>query len=462
MDIGEGKIIIQGGRIVDGTGKPAYPGDVVISGDKIQDVTPPEIIAKEGEYEVFSAVDCIVCPGFIDAHAHDDIALLEFPDQNNKIRMGVTTVINGNCGVSVAPLIQENLENICETVVLVKSGKHCFTTIRDYLAILAGKPPKTNYAAFIGHNTLRVTALRRYMAEPSPEEMVTMREMVREAMEMGALGLSTWLAYVPGLAASTWEVVDLAKVVSEYGGIYSTHLRNEGDKLEDAVSEAIDIALRYTTPYPISLGGLSTGGALSVHRALHRQGEVSGALYLFSAALGLAGVLGDMKELFLRSGILCDIVARYEDKSFVERFQDLLFFFGLADEPGAASRLVGDNPYRYRRMDMDGAAQLSELIRQLDSVLRDTVPQQPVFAVHSECDSTAALAPVEELVRRGSGELYRIDRSFGVAHASVVLRDDILSSSDPSRVLEGKNPVFGAMTGALGRFVHETDSSHAS
>ncbi|MBO8093338.1 MAG: alpha/beta hydrolase [Prosthecochloris sp.] len=228
------------------------------------------------------------------------------------------------------------------------------------------------------------------------------------------------------------------------------------------VDEAIDIALRYTTPYPISLGGLSTGGALSVHRALHRQDEVSGALYLFSAALGLAGVLGDMKELFLRSGILCDIVARYEDKSFVERFQDLLFFFGLADEPGAASRLVGDNPYRYRRMDMDGAAQLSELIRQLDSVLRDTVPQQPVFAVHSECDSTAALAPVEELVRRGSGELYRIDRSFGVAHASVVLRDDILSSSDPSRVLEGKNPVFGAMTGALGRFVHETDSSHAS
>jgi len=253
---------------------------VVISGDKIQDVTPPEIIAKEGEYEVFSAVDCIVCPGFIDAHAHDDIALLEFPDQNNKIRMGVTTVINGNCGVSVAPLIQENLENICETVVgvLVKSGKHCFTTIRDYLAILAGKPPKTNYAAFIGHNTLRVTALRRYMAEPSPEEMVTMREMVREAMEMGALGLSTWLAYVPGLAASTWEVVDLAKVVSEYGGIYSTHLRNEGDKLEDAVSEAIDIASH--AKVALQLSHHKAIGFRNYRKVLRTLNQVEGASQL--------------------------------------------------------------------------------------------------------------------------------------------------------------------------------------
>ncbi len=307
MGIGESKIIIKGGRIVDGTGEPAYPGDLVISGDKIQAVTQPEAIFKGGEYEVFDAADCIVCPGFIDAHAHDDVSLLEFPDQGNKIRMGVTTVINGNCGVSVAPLSQENLKNIRETVVgvLVKSDKHCFPTLRDYLASLEGKPPKTNHAIFIGHNTLRVTALKGYLAEPSPEEMRKMRNMVRGAMEMGALGLSTGLAYAPGLAASTLEVVELARVVSEYGGIYSTHLRNEGDKLEDAVFEAVDIASQANVPLQLShhkaIGSKNYGKVLRTLSQVEEASQLEGRIHL--DVYPYTAVSTDLEALITHQGL---------------------------------------------------------------------------------------------------------------------------------------------------------------
>ena len=185
----------------------------------------------------------------------------------------------------------------------------------------------------------------------------------------------------------------------------------------------------------VSIGGLSTGGTLSVFQALTNR-DVDGAVYLFSAALDIAGKIGDAKEWLLRSDFakLLDII---DDR--------------------IGSDLIGANPYRYSRMDKGGAKQLSILIKDVENLLAEFDPTQqlrlPYFAAHSECDKTAGIDGVEELLKRGDPQktnFFKIEKYLKVPHAGVVLREDIKDKD--GKVLEEKNPVFDKMMAAVHKF----------
>jgi len=307
MNVIKNKIIIKGGTIIDGTGKVPYLGDLIIEDDKIKAIIQPKPIFEKNTCEIYDAENCIVCPGFIDAHAHDDIALLKTPNQINKIKMGVTTVINGNCGVSASPLCPENFDKIRSTIVgiLIKSKEHCFPKFHDYISTLKDKCPVTNYATFIGHNTIRCNTMKKYNKNPSNQEMKNMKKMIQEAMEIGALGLSTGLTYIPSLTSTTSEIVELVKVISSYNGIYSTHIRNEADKLEEAVSEAIYIASQNNVTLQLShhkaIGRRNYGKILKtldqIETASHSGQKIFLDVYPYTS------ISTDLKTLIVQQGL---------------------------------------------------------------------------------------------------------------------------------------------------------------
>jgi esterase/lipase len=185
----------------------------------------------------------------------------------------------------------------------------------------------------------------------------------------------------------------------------------------------------------VSIGGLSTGGTLSVYQALTNH-DVDGAVYLFSAALDLGGKFGDAKELILRT--------------------DFAKFLDFIDDK-LGTDLIGANPYRYSRIDKGGAQQLSKIIKKVESLLAGFDPNQllrlPYFVAHSECDITADIEGVEDLTKKGDPQktkFFRIGKSLDVPHASVVLNDDVKDSK--GKVLEKKNPEFGKMMAAIHKF----------
>lgn len=239
MDKKQYDIILKNLKIVDGTGAPAFYGDIAISDDTIIDVGKVTAKAKE-EY------DCqglIAAPGFIDMHNHSDIRIMDEPYAKNYLYQGVTTLVVGNCGLSGAPINEKNVNMMVfafgEADRLLKLD---LKTFDGYLNILDKTKKSVNIAALVGHGNIRGAIMGDKNKKPSENQMKEMKEYVVAAMESGAFGLSTGLIYDPGVFASREEIVELTKIVAKYGGIYSTHIRNESDLMLDSVLEAIDVA----------------------------------------------------------------------------------------------------------------------------------------------------------------------------------------------------------------------------
>lgn len=212
-------IIIEKGRIIDGTGGPWYKGDIAIRDEKIVVIGNLE---KAVAARRIDATGKFVVPGFIDIHTHSDRTITKEPWgplAENSVRQGLTTIVAGNCGGSEYP-------------------------IKNHLAKLERLNPSINYAILVGHNTIRRLVMGMEDRAPTPEELTQMKELVAQEMESGAFGLSTGLYYTPGSYSDTEEVIELAKVVAKYGGIYASHIRDESNYnigLVAAIKEAIDI-----------------------------------------------------------------------------------------------------------------------------------------------------------------------------------------------------------------------------
>jgi N-acyl-D-amino-acid deacylase len=206
-------LIIRNGRVVDGTGNPAFFGDVAVNKGRIVLIGK---VTGDARTEI-DAKGMVVAPGFIDVHTHADEAA-QMPEAENFVRMGVTTVVVGNCGNSTL-----------EMAMLFRDLE------RTNVAV--------NVAALIGHNNVRRKAMGGdYDRPPTPEELETMRALVRRAMQEGAVGLSTGLIYQPGVFSQTDEILELAKVSAAYGGIYTSHMRHEDTKIYKALDEVFRIA----------------------------------------------------------------------------------------------------------------------------------------------------------------------------------------------------------------------------
>ena len=232
-------ILIKNATIVDGSGSPSFKGDIGIEEGKITKVGK---IGEHGEIEI-DAKDLIASPGFIDMHNHSDVAIMVNTSAPNYITQGVTTLVTGNCGLSAAPLSKDSKELI--DLIIPPQFKEkisiSWSSFDEYLREVEKMKIGVNIAPLVGHNTIRGYVLGLGDNELTSNGLNEMKELIREAMEAGAFGMSTGLIYDPGVFTETEEIIELAKVVAEYGGIYASHIRNESDLLIEATLEAIKI-----------------------------------------------------------------------------------------------------------------------------------------------------------------------------------------------------------------------------
>jgi N-acyl-D-amino-acid deacylase len=217
---------------------------------------------------------CVLSPGFIDAHTHDDLAVIHSPDMLPKLSQGVTTVVVGNCGISAAP-VQLNGPLPDPMNLLGEADAFRYKTFADYVAAVNAARPSVNVAALVGHTALRNNHMDRLDRTATPAEINGMREQLREALAAGAIGLSTGLAYLSAFSASAEEVIELAEPLAEAGAIYTTHMRSETEPIIDAMNEAFRIAGRARVPLVIS--HLKCAGIANWGRAAEVLGTLESA-----------------------------------------------------------------------------------------------------------------------------------------------------------------------------------------
>jgi len=206
-------VLIAGGTVIDGTGKPGSVADVATKDGRIAAIG--RRIPRSQAAQVVDASHLVVAPGFIDVHTHAD-DLVDRPAASNFVRMGVTTIVAGNCGSSALD-------------------------VGAALSALRDNPGALNFATLIGHNTVRSAVMGTDNRAPKAGELARMKSLVWKAMADGAIGFSTGLQYVPGTYAQTPEIMELARISANAGGIYASHMRNEGTELEQAVAETIHV-----------------------------------------------------------------------------------------------------------------------------------------------------------------------------------------------------------------------------
>ena len=256
-------LVIQNALVVDGTGTPGRVMDIAIKDGRIARVGP---LGTAGATARLDARGLVAAPGFIDVHTHaDDLATR--PQAENFIRMGVTSIVAGNCGSS-ALAVGEAFDRIREATVAV------------------------NFATLIGHNTVRTAVMGRAERAPALAELDRMKSLIYTAMVDGAVGFSTGLQYVPGTYARSNEIIELARVAANEGGLYATHMRNEGTDLEASVRESINVARTLDIGLQIShlkvdspnRWGASAAALALIDEARARGLRVEADQYAYSAA----------------------------------------------------------------------------------------------------------------------------------------------------------------------------------
>lgn len=236
--------------IIDGSGATPITGDVLVEGARIIAVgtVPP----GDGE-RVIDARGLVLAPGFIDAHTHDDAALLLTPEMAFKTSQGVTSVVTGNCGVSLAPLVlREGQKPPPPLDAVGPATSFGYARFGDYLAALRASPAAVNVVPLVGHGTLRAATMDDLDRPANADERAEMVALAREAFEAGVVGLSSGLFYPLATAAPAGEVAELVALAGTYGGIYAAHIRDEADDIIPALDEAFGIARAGDVPLVIS------------------------------------------------------------------------------------------------------------------------------------------------------------------------------------------------------------------
>jgi len=240
--------ILRGGEVIDGSGRTRRRADVGIASDR---VTAVGVVARsEGAREI-DVSGKIVAPGFIDVHTHDDRALFATPDMAAKASQGVTTVVTGNCGISLAPLLLDRgppppLDLLGDT------ADYHYARFADYLEAIDQEPAALNAACLVGHSTLRVGAMSALDRPAGEAELARMGERLQEALDAGAVGLSSGLAYAPAFHAPAAEIEALAALLRPAGALYTTHMRNEADAVVDSLEESFAAGRAAEVPVVIS------------------------------------------------------------------------------------------------------------------------------------------------------------------------------------------------------------------
>jgi N-acyl-D-aspartate/D-glutamate deacylase len=240
--------LIRSVEVADGGGRSPEKADVAIDKDrivaigKLQDYIAENIVDGEGK---------VLAPGFIDVHTHDDTSVIRSPQMLPKLSQGVTTVVVGNCGISAAP-VRLRGEPPDPMNLLGDANTFCYPTFKAYVDAIAAAQPAVNVAALVGHTALRNNHMNRLDRTATSAEIAAMCRQLQEALNHGAVGLSTGLAYLSAQSASTEEVMALAELLGGAGAIYATHLRSETETILQALDEAVRIGRHAAVPVVIS------------------------------------------------------------------------------------------------------------------------------------------------------------------------------------------------------------------
>lgn len=241
-------LAVRGGWLVDGSGNPRERADVGVVGDKVVQVGKVGPAAREVD-----AAGKVVAPGFVDPHSHSDWTVQANRAAHSTIRQGVTTEIVGNCGITNAPVGDRSVEQVARRMrAYGYDGPVTWRSFGEYLAEIEAGGTAQNLAYFVGHSTIREAVGITGSEQPDDEALATMSGLVADAMEAGALGMSSGLEYSLGAYAPTEELQFLARVVGRYGGIYASHVRNRDEHILDAIGEFLTIVRDGNTAGQIS------------------------------------------------------------------------------------------------------------------------------------------------------------------------------------------------------------------
>ena len=232
--------LIKNASVVDGSGRPRFMADVAIKGDTITGVGNLGNLAAK---KVIDADGLTLAPGFIDSHAHSDFAIIHNPTSHSQVAQGVTTEISCNCGNSPYPVLPNPLpvKTIADTVWT--TPEDYWEDGKDYFRILKTQGIGINTYPLVGHNNIRAKVIGMDNRPCTTAELIKMKELLVEAMELGVRGFSTGLTYTPAIGATEEEIIELARVVAEYGGQYATHMSNySGHGIKAAMDFAVKTA----------------------------------------------------------------------------------------------------------------------------------------------------------------------------------------------------------------------------
>jgi len=269
-------LLIRGSNVYDGSGDDGFVADVGISGDRIACILKAPERYQGGAGKIIEAKGLSLAPGFIDTHAHSEFTLIADHRAEGKVFQGVTTEINGNCGLSAAPLFgkaREQREDDFQEMGI----RERWATFGDYFRLLEKIHPSINYATLVGQGNIRASVIGYDDREPDKGEMQEMRLLLRKGISEGAIGLSTGLIYPPGVYAKTDEIIGLAEDINQY--IYTSHMRSEGDALIESIEETLTIGKE--SGIKVHISHIKTGGqanwgkvdeAISVMEHAQREG----------------------------------------------------------------------------------------------------------------------------------------------------------------------------------------------
>lgn len=349
-------ILIQNSRILDGAGNPYYKSDIAIRDGKIAAIAA-HIPAEQADLCI-DASGLTAAPGFIDVHTHDDLYLLRKPDADEKVRQGITTVVAGNCGFSPAPLMGNGRQTLRSFNGILGGGEavNLFadeTTFGEFLELLEAQRPGVNVAALVGNVTLRIAVMGHEMRPPTAAELEQMKALVEEAMQSGALGLSSGLIYAPGSYAQTDELAELAGVVGRHHGLYATHMRSESEELLASIQEALQIGERSGARVQIShlkVAGKRNWGrskdALALIADARQRGlEVTADQYPYNA--GSTGLFALLPPDVLSDGVDA-LASKLSDPGYRStlraRLQDPANTEGMLSDTGFDGILIASSP----------------------------------------------------------------------------------------------------------------------
>ena len=234
-------LLLAGGLLYDGSGSAPFEADILLGDGKILRVEPAGKVRFPGA-EIRNLNGCSVSPGWIDVHAHSDASLLAAPEAFGKISQGITAEVSGNCGLSAFPICTGEVREHLRTLYSVYDLDPDWTDFASYAERLERARPAVNAVFLCGHNTLRANVSGYSRRDLPPEALAEMNRLLSLQLRQGAAGISTGLLYTPGCFAGEPELLSLLRTAAAHNGVYATHLRSEGDKLEEALQEAVTLA----------------------------------------------------------------------------------------------------------------------------------------------------------------------------------------------------------------------------